>query len=65
MAKSKINNEITATYTKLQENSIKSHNQYVEATSSTNDVPLKESTLLIVMKVMLTSGNHSGSFTKI
>jgi len=33
-----INNEITATYTKLQENSIKSHNQYVEATSSTNDV---------------------------
>jgi len=41
MAKSIINNEITATHTKLQENSIKSHNRYVEATSSTNEVPFE------------------------
>jgi len=41
MAKSIINNEITATYTKLQENSIKSHNQYVKATYSTNEVPFE------------------------
>ena len=41
MAKSIINNEITATYTKLQEYSITTHNQYVEATSSTNEVPFE------------------------